>query len=58
MSDQGAIASLQAEVNRLQAELSASQQDQGEMIFVGEYLCQRLIQLGVTVRVPLVYMYG
>jgi hypothetical protein len=48
MSD--SVASLQAEVNRLQTELSAVHHDDGEMIYIGEYICRRLIQLGVTVR--------
>jgi hypothetical protein len=51
MSD--SVASLQAEVNRLQTELSAVHHDDGEMIYIGEYICRRLIQLGVTVRLLL-----
>jgi hypothetical protein len=43
------IESLQAEVNRLQSELNAVHHDEGEMIYIGEYICRRLVQLGVTV---------
>jgi hypothetical protein len=51
MTDKPVVA-LQAEVKRLQTELSAaSTQDQGEMIYVGEYLLKRLAQLGVHVRI-------
>lgn len=48
-----AVAQLQAEVNRLRHELStvkAHEQspESGEQIFVGQYLVERLVQLGVT----------
>jgi hypothetical protein len=43
------IAALQAEVNRLKTDLAASKQDEGELIYVGQYLIERLVQLGVTV---------
>lgn len=53
-----AVAQLQAEVNRLRHELStvkAHEQAPGtsDSIYVGQYLVERLVQLGVTVRVPL-----
>jgi hypothetical protein len=43
------IAALQAEVNQLKTDLAASKQDEGELIYVGQYLIERLVQLGVTV---------
>ncbi|PCH40281.1 pyruvate decarboxylase [Wolfiporia cocos MD-104 SS10] len=47
-----AVAQLQAEVNRLRHELSTvrahEQAPTGESIFVGQYLVERLVQLGVT----------
>jgi len=48
MTTNEAVSELQAEVNRLQHELSAVHQDEGDLIYVGQYLCERLVQLGVT----------
>lgn len=51
-----AVAQLQAAVNRLQHELTTikiseqSPHTTGEQIYVGQYLVERLVQLGVTVR--------
>ena len=53
-----AVASLQAEVNRLRHELQTVRLNgqfsalAGETMYVGQYLVERLAQLGVTVRVP------
>lgn len=49
-----AVASLQAEVNRLRHELQTLKVDShstiaGDTMFVGQYLVERLVQLGVTV---------
>lgn len=49
MATNEAVSELQAEVNRLQHELSAVHQDEGDLIYVGQYICERLVQLGVTV---------
>lgn len=51
-----AVASLQAEVNRLRHELqtvSAGQDSSiaGETMYVGQYLVERIVQLGITVRI-------
>ncbi|KAH9841375.1 pyruvate decarboxylase [Rhodofomes roseus] len=48
-----AVAQLQADVNRLQHELSTVKLGEqsphhGEQVYVGEYLVERLVQLGVT----------
>ena len=51
-----AVASLQAEVNKLRHELQTlkvhgeSSSLAGETLYVGQYLVERLAQLGVTVR--------
>lgn len=51
-----AIAQLQAAVNRLQHELTTikiaeqSPHTTSEQIYIGQYLVERLVQLGVTVR--------
>ena len=53
-----AVASLQAEVNRLRRELQTVRLNgqvsalAGETMYVGQYLVERLAQLGVTVRIP------
>ena len=53
-----AVASLQAEVNRLRHELQTVRLNgqvsalAGETMYVGQYLVERLAQLGVTVRIP------
>ena len=53
-----AVASLQAEVNRLRHELQTVRLNgqastlAGETMYVGQYLVERLAQLGVTVRHP------
>ncbi|KAL6302020.1 pyruvate decarboxylase [Sparassis latifolia] len=53
MSTTQAVASLQAEVNRLRHELQTVKvEDQvpaiGDQIYIGQYLVERLVQLGVT----------
>jgi hypothetical protein len=48
---QDSIASLQAEVSRLQSELSAVHQEEGELIFVGQYLI--VLQYVEIVALPL-----
>lgn len=51
-----AVAQLQAAVNRLQHELATvklaeqSPHTTSEQIYIGQYLVERLVQLGVTVR--------
>ena len=53
-----AVASLQAEVNRLRHELQTVRLNgqvsalAGETMYVGQYLVERLAQLGVTVCIP------
>ena len=51
-----AVASLQAEVAQLLHELQTIKGSaDGDSLFVGQYLIERLVQLGVTVSVPLLY---
>lgn len=51
-----AVASLQSEVNRLRHELQTLKTGNestlaAETLYVGQYLVERLVQLGVTVRI-------
>lgn len=54
-SSQQAVASLHTEVTRLRHELQTLKHESpaaDETLYVGQYLVERLVQLGITVRSP------
>lgn len=54
MATLSAIGSLLGEVQDPQGQLNSSHNEAAEDIYIGQYICDRLVQLGVTVRYAVV----